>query len=86
MKSQSHHDMKARIDKSGQITIPQTLRDALGWHGRTLVEFSQEEGRLVITKAPDEYPLEKWFGYLDSDQTVDEMIEEMRGPVDAVDP
>jgi AbrB family looped-hinge helix DNA binding protein len=39
-----------RITSKGQVTIPQEVREKLGLHPHTEVEFAVERGRAVIRK------------------------------------
>ena len=43
--------MKARVAERGQVTIPKRLRDRLGVKPGTVLEFSEEHGRLIAVKS-----------------------------------
>ena len=43
--------MKARVAERGQVTIPKRLRDRLGVKPGTVLEFSEERGRLIAVKS-----------------------------------
>lgn len=77
--------MKTIVSEKGQITIPKALRDRLGIRPGQVLEVREEQGALVLAKrlAPD--ALDGLYGSLDLGSTPDEFIEELRGPVDAVD-
>jgi AbrB family looped-hinge helix DNA binding protein len=78
--------LRARITSKGQITLPRELRDDLGLEIGGDVEFVKEDGvfrvRRNFDRAKFEAALKKWRGYLKLGKTTDELIEEMRGPVD----
>ena len=42
-----------RITSKGQVTIPQEIREKLGLHPNTEVEFSVERGRAVLRPKAD---------------------------------
>jgi antitoxin PrlF len=79
--------MKAVVSEKGQVTIPKRLRDRLGIRAGQVLEFEEEQGRLVASKAAsDDYRavLDKWYGYLKPQYpgwTTDQLIEDMRGPI-----
>jgi antitoxin PrlF len=76
--------MKAIVSEKGQVTIPKRLRERLGIRPGQALDFEEEEGRLVARKIVEGDPFDSLYGILESDKTTDEMIEELRGPVDAV--
>jgi AbrB family looped-hinge helix DNA binding protein len=72
--------MKARISEKGQVTIPKKLRDQLGIRVGDELDFEAEHGRLVVTKVAEQDPYERLYGSLKLPMSVDELIEELRGP------
>ncbi len=73
--------MKAMVSEKGQVTIPKRLRDRLGIRPGQVLDFEEDDGRLVARKAVREDPLEALYGSLDvGGKTPDELIEELRGP------
>jgi antitoxin PrlF len=78
--------MKTTVSEKGQITIPKALRDRLGIHSGQVLEVHEERGRLVMTKRVSQDAFDEFYGILAVDRSTDELIEEMRGDVDAVDP
>ena len=56
--------MKSRLTKRGQVTIPKALRDRLGLVSGTMLEFSEENGRLVAVKASSSDGVAKVYGCL----------------------
>lgn len=71
--------MKAIVADRGQVTIPKALRDRLGIHPRTVLEFSEENGRLVARKAAQADPVTQVLGCLKLNKPTDELLNEMRG-------
>jgi len=76
--------MKAVVSEKGQVTIPKPLRDSLGIRAGETLEFAEERGRLVAIKAAGGDPVDAVYGILDLGRSTDELIEELRGPVDGV--
>lgn len=46
-------DSSAKITSKGQITIPKSVRDALGLHEGDELLFRVERSRAVVAKTPD---------------------------------
>jgi len=74
--------MKSRLGERGQMVIPKPLRERLGLRGGQLLEIREERGQLIVTKSLEDDPIDALYGVLQVGLTTDEMIEEMRGPVD----
>lgn len=74
--------MKSVVSEKGQVTIPKSLRDRLGIRAGQVLDFREEDGRLVAAKVRVDDPVAEVFGILRLDRTTDEIIEELRGPVD----
>lgn len=76
--------MKSRISEKGQVTIPKKLRDQLGIRVGDELDFEIEHGRLVVAKLVEQDPLDAVWGMLPPEAleglSVDEWIDEMRGP------
>jgi AbrB family looped-hinge helix DNA binding protein len=77
-------DVRARVCRKGRVTIPERLRERLGIRAGQILDFLEEEGRLVARKLSEEDPVDQLHGILESDKTTDEMIEELRGPLDGL--
>ncbi len=73
--------MKAVVSEKGQVTIPKALRDRLGIRAGQTLDFDEDHGRLVARKVVAGDPIEAVWGTLKLDRPVDELIEELRGPV-----
>lgn len=71
--------MKAIVSEKGQVTIPKKLRDRLGITPGAVLEFREDAGVLLTTKASGEDAIAAVFGIIDTDRPVDDLVEEMRG-------
>lgn len=78
--------MKSVVSERGQITIPKELRDRLGLKPGIILDFTEEHGRLVATKVLAGDLLEESYGLLRSTVPTDQLMEELRGIPDQVDP
>ncbi len=74
--------MKTTISEKGQVTIPKPLRDRLGLLPGQVLDFREENGRLVATKVQTEDPVAAVFGILDAKQTTDKTMTTLRGKPD----
>ena len=72
--------MNSRVTERGQVTIPKELRERLGIRPGQIVEFTEEDGRLLLRRRVDEHPVDRVYGILASDRTSDEVMEELRRP------
>jgi antitoxin PrlF len=71
--------MTSVVADRGQVTIPQALRKRLGIGPRTVLDFHEENGRLVAVKVPDRDPVARVFGCLKLGRRVDAIVAELRG-------
>lgn len=71
--------MRAKVSEKGQVTIPKRLRDRLGIRTGEVLEFEEQEGRLVAAKAGGTDRVEAVYGIVDLPRPVDRLIDEMRG-------
>jgi antitoxin PrlF len=78
------YDMRTKISEKGQITVPKALRDRLGIRPGDELDVIDDGGRLVLSRAMPDDPVAAVYGILDTGRSTDEIIEELRGPVDAV--
>ncbi|HWJ51197.1 MAG TPA: AbrB/MazE/SpoVT family DNA-binding domain-containing protein [Solirubrobacteraceae bacterium] len=76
--------MRTKISEKGQITVPKPLRDRLGIRPGDELDVIDDGGRLVLSRAMPDDPVAAVYGILDTGRSTDEIIEELRGPVDAV--
>ncbi len=77
--------MKAVVSERGQVTIPKRLRERLGIEPGEVLDFAEENGRLVAVKVLPRGKFDEVYGILKSRRSTDEVMLELRGPVDAVD-
>jgi antitoxin PrlF len=75
--------MKTRVSERGQITIPKAVRERLGIRPGQELEVREHDGTIVAYKAPTVDPLTAVTGIIETDGSTDDLIEEIRGPVDA---
>lgn len=74
--------MKTTVSEKGQVTIPKKLRDRLGIRPGAVLEFVEDNGRLVATKAEAEDVVAAVSGLLTNREvTTDQFIESIRGGV-----
>ncbi len=74
--------MKGVVGERGQVTIPKQLRDRLGIRPGEVLDFEEDAGRLVARKVTERDPVDAVYGILRLPASVDQLIEEMRGPAD----
>ena len=73
--------MRSRVSSKGQITIPAELREDLGLREGTLVVFERRpEGAMLRKGTTGEHPVDKVYGILRLHTSVDDLLDEMRGP------
>jgi len=73
--------MKAVVAERGQVTIPKVLRERLGITPKTVLDFREENGKLVAVKAQAHDPVAQVIGCLKLDKTTDQILADLRGPV-----
>jgi len=74
--------MKTVISEKGQVTIPKPLRDRLGLKPGQVLDFREEKGKLVATKAQTTDPVDALFGILKNQQSTDKFMTVLRGKAD----
>jgi antitoxin PrlF len=72
--------MKTTVSEKGQITIPKRLRDRLGLRAGTILDFEEEEGRIVGRKMLPRDRLDALVGIVDLPDGTDAFIRDLRGP------
>lgn len=73
--------MKSSISSKGQITVPLEIREKLGLLPGTGVRFELRDGEAVLRKATrGPHPVDRMYGLLKLERSVDNLIDEMRGP------
>ncbi len=71
--------MKARVAERGQVTIPKRLRERLGVKPGTVLEFSEEHGRLIAVKAGGRDPVSEVLGCLGKRLSTETVMAQLRG-------
>jgi antitoxin PrlF len=77
--SKEHLLMKAKVADRGQVTIPKILRDRLGIRPGTILEFEEDQGKLVAVKAVATDAVDQLYGTLGSGRRTDDIMQELRG-------
>jgi len=73
--------MNAILSEKGQVTIPKPIRDDLGLEAGSVLEFTEDEGRIIVTKILQENPISAWRGrgVLPTGRSVTEYLNLTRG-------
>ena len=71
-------NLKARVSERGKVTIPKRLRELLGVKPGTVLEFSEEHGRLIAVKASGIDPVGEVFGCLGKKLNTDRLVAQLR--------
>jgi len=71
--------MRAKVAERGQVTILKPLRDRLGIRPGTILEFREEEGRLVVVKVETLDPVDQAYGRLGRGRRTEEIMRQLRG-------
>ena len=71
--------MKATVAERGQVTIPKALRKKLGIQPGAVLDFHDENGRLVAVKAVIDDPVAQVYGMLKLGKKTDALMRELRG-------
>jgi AbrB family looped-hinge helix DNA binding protein len=71
--------MKAKVAERGQVTIPKALRERLGIVPGTVLDFIEEQGRLIAKKTEGVDAVDQVFGRLGRGRNTDDIIQEIRG-------
>ena len=71
--------MTSVVADRGQVTIPMDIRRRLGIKPRTILDFHEENGKLVAVKVTRKDPVDRIIGCLKLDRKVDAIISELRG-------
>lgn len=74
--------MKSTVSEKGQVTIPKGLRKRLGIRPGEVLDFQEEEGRLIATKVSARDAVDAVYGILELNKSTDELMKELRGGVD----
>lgn len=71
--------LKAKVLERGQVTIPKALRRRLGIKHGVVLEFYEEDGRLVAEKVESDNPVDQIYGSLGAGRVSDRLIRDLRG-------
>jgi antitoxin PrlF len=73
--------MASKLTSRGQVTIPKSVRDALGLRPGDEVDFVKDTMGFRVQKRIEDSPFAKYRGYLKDleGQDPDELIEQWRG-------
>ena len=71
--------MKAKVAERGQVTIPKALRERLGIVPGTVLDFIEEQGRLIAKKTEAADAVDQVFGRLGRGRNTDDILQEIRG-------
>jgi antitoxin PrlF len=71
--------MKAIVSEKGQVTIPKQLRERLGIHPGQVLDFDEENGRLVAVKTAPADSIDSVYGILALGRSTNAVMRELRG-------
>jgi antitoxin PrlF len=71
--------VKSKVAERGQVTIPKALRVRLGIQQGTVLEFSEERGRLVAAKVDTADPVVEIYGSVGRGRRTEQIMKELRG-------
>jgi AbrB family looped-hinge helix DNA binding protein len=71
--------MKAKVAERGQITIPKALRERLGIVPGTVLDFFEEQGRLIAKKSEPVDVVDHVYGRLGRGRNTDDVMRDLRG-------
>ena len=54
--------MNAILSEKGQVTIPKAIRDDLGLSAGTILDFTEDQGRIIVKRVMAENPISAWRG------------------------
>jgi antitoxin PrlF len=72
--------MNAKVDERGQVTIPKSLWLRMGIRPGTVLEFSEEKGRLVVIKTEAVDLVDEFYGSLGRGRKTKEIMAALRDP------
>ena len=76
--------MHSTISEKGQVTVPKPLRDRLGIRPGDRLDFTEEQGHLVLSKAVPRDPVAAVYGILSLGESTDDMLRALRGDPDTL--
>lgn len=69
----------SRVTEKGQVTIPKEIREELGIQPGDEVTFERTDTGYVVRKDVDDSRFEKWRGVAETEKSVAERMNEIRG-------
>ena len=84
-KNSYNGSMKTIVSEKGQVTLPKRLRDRLGIKPGQVLDFSEEQGKLVARKQTVRDSIDAVYGILKGQRRTDDLVRMLRGPVDRKD-
>ena len=54
--------MNAILSEKGQVTIPKAIRDDLGLSAGAVLDFTEDQGRIIVKRVMAENPISAWRG------------------------
>ena len=69
----------SKVTSKGQVTIPKEVREVLGIQPGDEVIFEQTDEGYVLRKEVDTNRFEKWAGVAETNQSVEDRMEDLRG-------
>ena len=82
-------NLRARVAEKGQVVIPKALRERLGIRPGQVLEFSEDNGRLMVVKVSPASGIDSAYGVLGrlgaaaEIRTTDDFMNAIRGEPDA---
>lgn len=73
--------MESVVAESGQVLIPEELRKRLGITSQTILDFREEDGKLVAVKVFHDDPVSRARGCIDLGMSTDEFLNLTRDAV-----
>jgi antitoxin PrlF len=70
--------MRSTVSEKGQVTIPKALRDRLGIGPGQVLDFDEDNGRLVARKVTHADPVDGVYGILDLPEGTDRFLALLR--------
>ena len=70
--------MKAKVAERGQVTIPKVLREGFEIRPGTMLEFSTENGMLIVVKSSSTNPVDGLFGKFGTGRHTEQVVAELR--------
>lgn len=68
-----------KVTRKGQITIPKPIREELGIEPGDEVDITQTSDGILIRKDSNRRRIERWQGVIETNETVEERMADLRG-------